>query len=350
MKNNFLKPFATIALGLLSLTACGNDSNSNTPQQPSNPPSSPTEQVAFAKGADIGWLTEMEHDGIKFHNSNGAEQECMSLLKDVGFNAVRLRVWVDPTDGWCGKQDVLDKALRAKALGERIMIDFHYSDWWADPSKQNIPEAWKNHNLNQLKDDVAAHTKDVLTMLKEKNVDVEWIQIGNETTIGMLWPIGKVENDNFAAYAALNNAGYDAAKSIYPDAKCIIHLDRGQELNHFTWMFDGLKACGAKWDVIGMSLYPTDSDWQTSTSSCLSNIKTIARRYGTKVMLCEIGMAWDSTNAAAVMKKMVDGCKADDNCLGSFYWEPEACNGWKDYRMGAFDNDGKPTAALNAFK
>ena len=197
---------------------------------------------------------------------------------------------------------------------------------------------------------VAEHTKDVLTTLKNNGIDVEWIQIGNETRTGMLWPLGLVSDNKFDNYAALNNAGYDAAKAVYPDAQCIIHIDRGNEIGGFTWMFDGLKAAGAKWDVIGMSLYPEDDNWQTATDDCLKNISTLASRYNCKVMVCEIGMAWDSENAAAMMKKMVEGCKAKLECLGIFYWEPECYGGWNDYNKGAFDSNGKPTTTLNAFK
>ena len=139
-------------------------------------------------------------------------------------------------------------------------------------------------------------------------------------------------------------------QSVFPDALCIVHIDRGQELTHLTWMFDGLKKNGAKWDVIGLSLYPTDSTWKNDTDNCLANMSTLAITYGKKVMLCEIGMPWDSNNAAAVTKKMVDGCKNIKQCLGVFYWEPEAYNGWKSYSLGAFDKSGKPTAAMNAFK
>ena len=96
-----------------------------------------------------------------------------------------------------------------------------------------------------------AAVADVLKYLKDNGIDVEWIQIGNETRTGMLWPLGLASDNNFSNYAALNNAGYDAAKAVYPDAQCIIHIDKGNDLGGFTWMFDGLKAAGAKWDVIG---------------------------------------------------------------------------------------------------
>ena len=138
--------------------------------------------------------------------------------------------------------------------------------------------------LQKMKAAVADHTTDVLSFMKENGIDVEWIQIGNETTTGMLWPLGLASDNNFANYAALNNAGYDAAKAVYPDAQCIIHIDQGNQLGRFTWMFDGLKAAGAKWDVIGMSLYPEDDNWQTVTDDCLANISTLAARYNNKAL------------------------------------------------------------------
>ncbi len=351
MKKSLIKMMMLAACSIFSLTACGGDDNGGGSLKGDDADNQkPTETVTFAKGADISWVTEMEKSGMKFYNANGKQTDCFELMKELGMNAIRLRVWVNPTDGYCNKADVVAKALRAKALGLALMIDFHYSDSWADPGKQNIPNAWKNYNLAKMKTAVADHTKEVLQALKDKGVGVQWVQIGNETTSGMLWPMGEAKGNDFANYVSLNNAGYNAAKSVYPDALCIVHIDRGQELTHLTWMFDGLKKNGAKWDVIGLSLYPTDSTWKNDTDNCLANMSTLAITYGKKVMLCEIGMPWDSNNAAAVTKKMVDGCKNIKQCLGVFYWEPEAYNGWKSYSLGAFDKSGKPTAAMNAFK
>ena len=161
MKISFLKPILLAAFAIFSLSACSDDENNTTPQ------SKPTyDMTGFAKGADVSWLTEMEKAGSKFYNASGAEQDCMTLLRDLGVNSIRLRVWVDPQDGWCNKQDVLAKAWRAKNLGQRIMIDFHYSDTWADPGKQGVPAAWKNYDFSQMKQAVADHTKDVLNALK----------------------------------------------------------------------------------------------------------------------------------------------------------------------------------------
>lgn len=346
-KIDFIKTAAAALLSLfaISLSACSDDDTVGAQQAKTY------NMTGFAKGADVSWLTEMEANDIAFYDSTGRKDDCMKILRSSGMNAIRLRVWVDPSDGWCGQQDVVAKAVRAHNLGMRLMIDFHYSDSWADPSKQNIPEAWKNYTLDEMKQAVANHTKTVLEALKKAGIDsVEWVQVGNETTTGMLWPMGKVSDGNFSNFAQLVNAGYDAAKEVYPKTKVIVHVDQGNKLGKFTWLFNGLKAAGGKWDVIGMSLYPDDSDWASEVDDCLANMTTLKQTYGTDVIASEIGMPWDSPVAADCLERFVSGAKKVAACEGVFYWEPECYNGWKQYGKGAFDNSGKPTKALNAFR
>ena len=305
----------------------------------------------FYKGADVGWLTEMEAAGLKFYNNAGAQQEGMQLLKSLGMNAIRLRVWVNPTDGWCNTADVVNKALRAKALGMKIMIDFHYSDSWADPGKQTKPAAWATQDFATLKQSVATHTFTVLNTLKTNGIIPTWVQIGNETNNGMLWPEGKA-SVNMNNFAQLVNAGYDAVKSIDTSIKVIVHISNGYDNGLFRWMFDGLKNNGAKWDIIGMSLYPTSSNWATLNSQCLTNMNDMVARYNRDVMVVEIGMSWtDATASNSFIADLITKVKSVNNNRGKgvFYWEPESFNNWKGYTLGAFDNNGKPTTALNAF-
>lgn len=359
MKNMIGKALLLASTLMFSITgtSCSND-DAVTPEQEKK-----YDMTGFAKGADVSWLTEFESNGTLFYDANGKPQECMALLRDLGMNSIRLRVWVNPDGGWCGKDDVVAKAWRAQKLGMRLMIDFHYSDTWADPGKQYVPAAWKDYTFEQMKQAVADHTRDVLTALKERDIDVEWVQVGNETSDGMLWndadgadalAVTGRASKNMANFAAYVNAGYDAVKAVYPDAKVIVHLDKGNKLSQYTWMFDGLKQHGAKWDVIGMSLYPdwiTDQTWQQVSDDCLANMQTLATKYGCNVILSEIGMVWNSENAAPFLKKMVDGCKALSICEGVFYWEPETYGNLNGYDKGAFDDSGKPTVALQeAFK
>lgn len=343
--------FLTSALALFSLTACNDNDKPVYPETPIY------NMSGFAKGADVSWLTEMEKSGKKFYNASGRETECMTLLRDLGMNAIRLRVWVNPQEGWCNKNDVLIKAYRVHDLGMRLMIDFHYSDSWADPGQQTKPAAWEELRQEELENAVATHTKEVLTTLKDNGITPEWIQVGNETGNGMLWKNGLVKekgvNENFNGYARLNNAGYDAAKEIFPDAKVIVHLQEGKNNSLFRWLFDGLKANNGKWDVIGMSLYPTPTTWENMNASCLANMNDMISRYGSEVMLCEVGMPWDNAESCkAFLTDLIGKTRnvANNKCLGVFYWEPEAYGGWKSYTRGAFDHNGRPTVALNAFK
>ena len=310
----------------------------------------------FAKGADVSWLTEMETAGKKFYNSAGTATECMTLLKSLGTNTIRLRVWVNPTKGWNNTDDVLIKAKRAKTLGMRIMIDFHYSDTWADPAHQTKPEAWKNLSFADLKTAVANHTTSVLTMLKDNNISPEWVQVGNETSNGMLWEDGKAST-NMANYAALTTTGYDAVKSVFPKAKVIVHINDGYDNSKFRWIFDILKNYGGKWDVIGLSVYPywftPSNDWAKCNTQTLANMNDMVSRYNKEVMVVECGMSWDSPQACKsflsdliAKVKLVNSKKG----LGVIYWEPQSYGGWEGYTLGAFDISGKPTVALDAFK
>jgi len=177
---------------------------------------------SFAKGADVGWLSQMEAAGINFRGTDGTPQDCLQVLQHCGMNSIRLRVWVNPKDGWCGRDDVVKMAVRAKNLGYRIMIDFHYSDYWADPGKQNKPKAWAGHGIAELKADVAQHTRTVLTALKEAGVSPEWVQVGNEMDNGLLWEEGRAES-HMKNFAELVTSGYSAVKAVFPAAKVIVH-------------------------------------------------------------------------------------------------------------------------------
>ena len=127
-------------------------------------------------------------------------------------------------------------------------------------------------------------------------------------------------------------------------------MDKGYDLSRYTWMFDGLKCNGGKWDVIGMSLYPDSTTWKDETTECLSNMKTLVERYNCKVMVCETGMSWDDANAGNFMTTLVSGAKDVDGCLGVFYWEPECYGGWQGYTKGAFNDQGYATSVLDVFK
>lgn len=336
---------------LLSLLLLAGATSCNESEKAPTFPDKPEYDLSgYAKGADVGWLTEMEKSGKKFFNAAGVETECMTLLRGLGMNSIRLRVWVNPAEGWNNKGDVLVKAWRAHQLGMRLMIDFHYSDSWADPGQQTKPAAWSSYSLDELQTAVAQHTEEVLQALKEKGITPEWVQVGNETRNGMLWDEGRA-SDHMDQYAALNNAGYDAVKKVFETAKVIVHLDNGFDNSLYRWLFDGLKANGGKFDMIGMSLYPTVENWQERNNACVANINDMITRYNTEVMICEVGMPWDEAEACySFLTDLMKQTQTIPACKGIFYWEPQSHPSWNGYTLGAFDETGKPTQALDAFK
>lgn len=330
-----------------------------------------TSSSAFAKGADLSWVTEMEDDGKKFYNSSGTETDCFEIMAALGMNACRLRVWVNPENdygAYCDKADVVAKAVRAKAAGLDVMIDFHYSDMFADPSRQNTPAAWEDYSLTEMAAAVASHTEEVLTAVVDAGVTPKWVQVGNETRNGMIWPTGQLWTDDgdiadgWTNYTTLSNAGYDAVKTVLPDAIVIIHINNAWADN--DWWFTKFIAAGGKMDMIGLSHYPQSEDDKTYTevnSLAVEHIQSLSASYGVKVMITEVGVkSSNETLANTVLSAFMTSAKQLDECAGVFYWEPQvygswkpavyASWGWSAYDMGAFTSAGRPAACLGAFE
>lgn len=321
---------------------------------------------AFVCGADVSWCTEMEADGKKFYDKNGQETELMTLMRQVGMNAVRLRVWVNPEvdyGAWCDKADVLVKARRAKAAGLDVMIDFHYSDRFADPGQQYKPSAWAGLSGEALQAAVGSHTKEVLQALKDEGIEPHWVQVGNETRPGMIFDDGKLNwsvsgEATWSGYVALSNAGYDAVKQVLPEAQVIVHIDKAKDDN--AWFYTVFKQYGGRFDMIGLSHYPDWTDWSRDNTSAANQVERLHQRFQVPVMLVETGYdAWDEDRAYNVMADLFQKTEQLDGCAGIFYWEPEVYDswkpqaynrwGWSSYNMGAFTPQGRPSKALTPF-
>lgn len=332
---------------LLLPVSCG-----KSPQPTPDPDPTPS---AFVKGADISWVTEMEGKGYKFYNAAGQERELTALMKEIGCNAIRLRVWVNSTGGWNGQADVVAKAKRAQALGLKLLIDFHYSDSWADPGKQTVPAAWQGKDATAMAAAVKAHTQEVLQALKAAGVDVAWVQVGNETTNGMLWDSGKVAGSSAGQFVNYFHAGREAVKAVYPQAQVILHLDNAWNLGTLNWFLALMKGRSLDYDILGLSLYPSYwesgayPDWTPKVQQFVSNLPTLYQNYGKPVMLVEFGMpASEPAKAKAALQYLMQNTQAYDYFQGIFYWEPEAESTRNGYDYGAFAG-GKPTAALDPF-
>lgn len=316
-------------------------------------------ESGFAKGGDISWLPQMEASGFKFYDSNGVAQDCFKILKDHGFNTIRLRTWVNPSDnktsGHCSKDETVALALRAKKWGMRIMINFHYSDTWADPGKQGKPKAWQGHDFKTLQNDVYDYTLDVMNTLKRKGIYPEWVQVGNEIPSGMIYPEGST--DNWVQLAMLINKGYDAVKAVSPNSKVILHIDQGNNNGRFRYWFDNAKKYNVKYDVIGLSYYPYwlkgSPDYTLSINDLGKNLNDMVARYGKEVMVVEVGgEATKAQNTYDMLIAVIQKVKAvpDGKGLGVLYWEPQGAASWSKYSLSAWGDDGKPTKALKAFQ
>ncbi|WP_025678997.1 arabinogalactan endo-beta-1,4-galactanase [Paenibacillus massiliensis] len=313
---------------------------------------------AFAKGADISWVAGMEAQGYTWRNKQGVQKDVLQILRDdYQINSVRIRVWVNPNmndygNGYMNADKAAELAARAKKLGMSVMLTLHYSDSWADPGKQNKPYAWRNHNFQQLMDAVWSHTVYVMNTMKNKGVTPDWVQIGNETSDGMLWPDGRA-SQNMKNYAWLVNTGHNAVKSVSSSTKTIVHLATGEDRALFEWNIGGLIDNGANFDMVGMSLYPSKSDWQSKVNQTIQNANNVISKYKKDVVISEIGLEY---NEAAAAKSFISDIKQKVRNLsggrgkGVFYWEPAATPGYNDgYNKGAWGTDGRPTQALEGF-
>lgn len=325
----------------------------------------------FARGADISWCTEMEAQYYNFYNSAGTKTDLFALMKEIGMNAIRLRVWVNPETAygdWCDKDDVVAKAVRANAQGLSVLIDFHYSDFFADPSRQTKPAAWSDYSVSELTQAVTDHTTDVLQALDSAGVTPAWVQIGNETNNGMLWDdtsdygylwINSSSYGVWDNYVAFSNAGYEAVKAVFPDAIVIVHL--ADAYKDYAWWWKRFNAAGGKFDMIGVSHYPDltgtyYTNYATGNTLACNYVQTVAQTYGVKAMIVETAVSpSDEETAAAAMSDLFTKVRATGNIVGIFYWEPEVYNywkptyystlGWSAWDKGAFYSSGNSAGA-----
>ena len=316
----------------------------------------------FVKGADVGFLQGQERRGVKFHDRNGQERECLELLKnDYQMSAIRMRVWVNPRGGDCDKHALLAMAKRVKELGMDLMVDFHYSDSWADPAKQPIPASWQGHSYKQMKKDLRNHTVEVLTLLKDNGIAPRWVQVGNETANGLLWPMGHIEK-NPKQYAGFIRAGYDAVKKVFPNTIVLIHLDRGHKQSLYDWNLDIVRKYGGRWDMVGMSLYPywaqqdhPELKADDIITDCIANIRHVSEKYQCDVMIVETGFEVDEQHPEKMeegrrqLARVVREARSETNghCRGVFYWEPQCLPG--GYKLGAFNSKAAPTVIMEGF-
>ena len=257
--------------------------------------------MEFIKGFDISSLLEVERCGGVFRDG-GEALDALEILRRYGANWVRLRLWNDPYDehgedygaGVCDLPVVLTLARRAKNAGMRWLLDFHYSDFWADPGKQTVPKAWRHLGERELDGAIYQYTKDVLAACRAAGVEPDMVQVGNELTNGLLWPAGRTPH--WEAICRYISAGVRAVREEIPGAKIMVHLDNGGNHQLYREWFDHYFQLGGDCDVIGLSYYPF---WHGTLADLSANMNDIAPRYGKDLVVVETSMGFTMEDYAA---------------------------------------------------
>lgn len=349
----------------------------------------------FMVGADVSHLQQIEDFGGRFYDRRGQKSNCLGILKEHGVNFIRLKIWNKPGPpnsdpaAYNDKQHVLLMARRIRDMGFKLLLNFHYSDWWADPGKQFMPEEWKNLGLQELEKSLYDFTYDVINALKSQGTLPEMVQVGNEITHGMLWNEAKVSDEfdreeQWDKLCLLLKSGLRAVKDVDGSVKTIIHIDKGGDNRQSVYFYDQLKKREVEFDIIGLSYYPI---WHGSMAAFESNVNDLAQKYGKGIVVVETAFPYTTGNGDAtpnastgpyatkppeypftiqgqanVLQTIISVVKRipEGKGLGVFYWEPDFIPvkgaGWK-YGEGSewddqtmFDFTGHALWSLDVFK
>jgi arabinogalactan endo-1,4-beta-galactosidase len=305
---------------------------------------------SWALGSDLSF-TLLEEDAGTVYTDRGRARPVERIMTDHGSNYVRLRLWVNPPAGYPDLASDLEMARRFAHAGMKIYLDFHYSDFWADPQHEDTPSAWAGQDLPTLSKTVQTYTRRVIQAFAAQGTPVDLVSIGNEVRNGMLWPVGHLDGSQaqWDAFATLLKAGVAGARAGNPrghQLRVMIHYDNGGDNAGNRYFWDHIKAERVPFDVIGLSYY---SFWHGHLTDLKANVNDLAARYGKQIMIAEIQYAWtlgygDSENNFVWQESQLEpGYPAspagqlsfvndvlsildqvpDHLGQGLFYWEPE---------------------------
>lgn len=344
--------------------------------------------IDFIKGADISFVDEIESEGGAFYEQ-GRKRDVLDILKDSGVNSARLRIWNNPEFDYCNPRKTLKMAKRIKEKGMHFLLDFHYSDYWADPSKQYMPKAWENLSFEELVAAVEEFTATFITDLKEQDTLPDMVQVGNEITNGMIWGEGRVDGEHntpeqwekLSKLIAAGIRGVRAATEGTAPIPVMIHIDRGGDNEGSRFFYDKLAQLNIEFDIIGLSYY---SWWHGTLEEFTDNVNDLAVRYHKPIVIVEVAYPWTMTppdeqplifnredwiypgfpvsveGQKRWLEELMQRIKAipDGLGLGLYYWEP--CwipskpawsvgheNNWSNLTL--FDYSGNKLDSLNAF-
>lgn len=294
----------------------------------------------YAVGADISWLQSQEARGTVF-SDGGVAGDAIEILRDNGFNYIRLRIFVNPRselgysqrDGYCDLEHTLAMAKRIKAAGMYFLLDFHYSDNWADPQKQIMPQAWQTYSYEEVCSAVYDHTREVLTALEAQGTAPDMVQVGNEVSNGMLWPYGSVRH-SFEGLCGLLREGVRATREYAPSAEIMLHVALGGQAEESERFFDAMAEYGVEYDLIGQSYYP---EWHGTLEELEANANALVRKYKKPLIVVEYRDHY--TDIERIVSSLPDGLGR-----GTFIWEATSPQWGK-----LFDEEGQATPALDDY-
>ncbi|MCR8558648.1 arabinogalactan endo-1,4-beta-galactosidase [Mucilaginibacter sp. BJC16-A38] len=290
-------------------------------------------------GADISFLPELESKGIKFSDVNGTPGDAILIMKEHGFNYIRLRIFnapanakgYSPNKGFCDLEHTKQMAKRIKAAGMKFLLDFHYSDYWADPQQQNKPAAWVGQDFTMLKKSLYDYTVNVMQSLKDQGTTPDMVQVGNEINHGIVWPEGAI--NNLDSLSQLLYEGIKGVKAVSPSTAIMLHIALGGQNAESRFFLDNMAKRNVPFDVIGLSYYPK---WHGTPADLKNNMADLAKRYKKQVMVAEYSQLKNQVNDIAFTAP-------GDKALGSFIWEPLST--WE----GIFDRSGRANDYMNVY-
>lgn len=338
------------------------------------------------KGMDLSFVDEIESAGGCYYEG-GVQRDVLDILRDNGVNSVRLRIWNDPAGGFCNLERTLNMALRIKEKRMHFLLDFHYSDKWADPANQWKPKAWEGLSRDELREAIYRFTSEVLAVLGAAGALPDLVQVGNEITPGMLWEDGRVDGEHdtdaqWDVFSSLVKAGVTAVREFAPDAQVMIHIDRGGDWEATNKFFQRFRRLKVDFDVIGQSFYPW---WHGTLEDLRVNLERTAREFGKPIYVVEIAYPWtlapvegrpfivereDQLHAGypatvegqvAYLRELIEIVRSVPDGLGAgfHWWEPAWIpsktewsvghpNNWSNLTL--FDYEGNKLASMEALK
>ena len=300
---------------------------------------------SFLKGADLSSLQQYEDLSVKFFDENKNQiPDVINFFADKNLDCVRFRIWVNPelaqenptkTD-YCNLENTIKMAKRVKSLGMKVLIDFHYSDYWADPSQQTIPKKWKEKLSSKNEEDAKTelqkilfnYTTEALQKFKEENIQVDFVQIGNEITNGILFPYGSIKEkgsdvQKFSDLASILKEGINATRKIFPESKIILHIDSSGDLSRSLWWFTCAQKFNLDYDIIGLSYY---SLWHgTDLSKLETCVKTLSQKFDKGIFIVEtaypftLGWKDNLSNLYGMKNQLIEGFEASPQGQKSYF-------------------------------